>query len=806
MQSRLSQPHPSCSLSRWRPLNQARCSAAHSSSDRKNADVYSSISTEEPDAGPVSLMMSTTSSMSRRMTKPEVLAPAGGWPQLQAACENGADAVYFGLDLFSARARASNFTLEELGPVCAYLRERGVKGFVALNVLVFDNELDEVEKRIRAMAEAGVDAVIVQDLGVVLLMRMVAPNLPVHGSTQMSITSAEGASFAASLGVDRVVVGRELSIKEIESVRSKVRPNDVEVEAFVHGALCVSYSGQCFSSEAWGGRSANRGACAQACRMPYALIANGEVKEMGDERYLLSPQDLMAVELVPQLMAAGVSCFKIEGRLKGPEYVSTTTRAYRQAVDKAWEAFHDESLGGDIMSRREAADQAVKLSQRDRLDLEQVFSRGQDEMHRGLTPGYLLGTQHQMVVRGRNPRHRGQLLGRVSHVEEKAGLAPGEVVISAWISELLSPLSKGNGIVFDGGELEGEEAGGQVTDVSYWQGSKGKKTRVSLKLKEVVEPGEKEVCIKIAYRGETKVNVGNMIWKTKDADVEARMKASWNLPEREKRKSRVQVSVSGRLGEKLTIRLADEVDSCCASSLSELQLASKRCLSLADIEQAVGSLGDNALDVASIDSSDLHLDAGLFLPLSELKATRRTAVDLFMELKNKHGRDKGLAQDPILPKLLSSIAAVCVPLPHEPSDEVNLRLLCRTRSQVEAASKIPWLKEIIVDFLEVQGLKEAVSYAKGSGKKVVVATPRILKPDEERLWLFYLRLGPDALLIRSLGFLEKMIELGGAGASVPSAGDGIKVPELEGDFSLNASNGEFTASCAFLALLALLTP
>lgn len=338
---------------------------------RKNTQLYGSISSEdETNNGQAVSIMVCPAGAKVPLMKPEVLAPAGGWPQLQAACENGADAVYFGLDLFSARARASNFGLDELNNVCAYLRERGVKGFVALNVLVFDNELEEVEARIRAMAQAGVDAVIVQDLGVVQLMRRVAPHLPVHGSTQMSITSAEGASFAASLGIDRVVVGRELSIKEIASVRSKVKPDHVEVEAFVHGALCVSYSGQCFSSEAWGGRSANRGACAQACRMPYALIANGEIKEMGDEKYLLSPQDLMAVELVPDLIQAGVSCFKIEGRLKGPEYVSVTTRAYRQAVDKAWEILGNQNNDSPSDERLATAKEAVTLGKKDRSDLE----------------------------------------------------------------------------------------------------------------------------------------------------------------------------------------------------------------------------------------------------------------------------------------------------------------------------------------------------------------------------------------------------------------------------------------------------
>eukprot|EP00879_Flechtneria_rotunda_P017841 GHRR01018700.1.p1 GENE.GHRR01018700.1~~GHRR01018700.1.p1 ORF type:complete len:521 (+),score=109.15 GHRR01018700.1:527-2089(+) len=258
--------------------------------------------------------------------RPEVLSPAGGWPQLRAAVENGADAVYFGVTGFNARARATNFGPDEVPHVMAYLHERGVKGYMALNILVFNEELSCLEQLVRQIAEAGVDAVIVQDIGAVSLIRAVAPALPIHGSTQMSITSAEGADFAAGLGVTRVVVGRELSVREIAKLSSNT---SVEVEAFCHGALCVSYSGQCFSSEAWGGRSANRGQCAQACRMPYALLVDGQIKDLADINYLLSPQDLMALDHIPDMIAAGVGCFKIEGRLKGPEYVAATTAAYR---------------------------------------------------------------------------------------------------------------------------------------------------------------------------------------------------------------------------------------------------------------------------------------------------------------------------------------------------------------------------------------------------------------------------------------------------------------------------------------------
>jgi collagenase-like PrtC family protease len=330
-----------------------------------------------------------------------VLAPAGGWAQLRAAVANGADAVYFGCsDGFNARARAANFDAEtELPAVMKFLHENGVHGYMTLNTLVFEDELKACEALIRRAAAAGVDALIMQDVGAARLAAATAPSLHIHASTQMSVTDAAGARFASlHAGARRVVMARELSIAELSAVESTMATSTeestmnhnhsllpVEVEAFVHGALCVSYSGQCFSSEAWGGRSANRGECAQGCRLEYGLIADGELKEMGDERYLLSPQDLCGIDHVEQLVDAGVSCFKIEGRLKGPEYVAATTRHYRLATDRAWasrEARQQEKAKGKdkefFFSTAEATSNAKA-----REELALVFARAQDGEYDG---------------------------------------------------------------------------------------------------------------------------------------------------------------------------------------------------------------------------------------------------------------------------------------------------------------------------------------------------------------------------------------------------------------------------------------
>src|SRR3954466_13562751 len=221
---------------------------------------------------------STTTSEPTAPTRPapELLAPAGDWEAMRAAVANGADAVYFGLSNFNARYRAHNFTIEELPQVMSYLHGHNVKGFVTLNTLIFSDELPEAVRFVRAIAEAGADAVIVQDLGLARLIGRLAPGLHVHGSTQMTLTEPLGIEFVKRLGVRRGILARELSTSDVRKITSAT---DMPVEVFVHGALCVSYSGQCLTSEAIGGRSANRGQCAQACRLPYHLIVDGGVRD-----------------------------------------------------------------------------------------------------------------------------------------------------------------------------------------------------------------------------------------------------------------------------------------------------------------------------------------------------------------------------------------------------------------------------------------------------------------------------------------------------------------------------------------------
>ena len=310
---------------------------------RKSTELYKRLEEGRAEAAPAPI------------SKPVLLAPAGGWPQVEAAIKAGADAVYFGCAAgLNARARATNFGEDELPALMERLHEAGLEGYMCVNVLVFESEMAQAERLAKVAEAAGVDGLIVQDVGLASRLHAVAPSLPLHASTQMSTSDCDGARFAAeTLGARTVVLTRELSIDDIAAVTAAVPEANVEV--FVHGAMCVSYNGQCFSSEAWGGRSANRGQCAQQCRMPYGLLVDGELTELKDaSHYLLSPQDLCGVDHVPRLMAAGVRTFKIEGRLKSPEYVYVSTLTYRRAIDEAWDARNgkNKDAGGDAAEER----------------------------------------------------------------------------------------------------------------------------------------------------------------------------------------------------------------------------------------------------------------------------------------------------------------------------------------------------------------------------------------------------------------------------------------------------------------------
>ncbi len=507
--------------------------------------------------------------------RPELLAPAGDWACLKAAVENGADAVYFGLNRFNARMRAENFGTEQLPEIMAYLHRRGVKGYVTFNTLIFSHELAAAEQYLRAIITAGVDAVIVQDIGLCRLIRQLSPDFPLHGSTQMTVTSTAGVKFVRELGCQVVVLARECSIKEISRIMPEV--DNFPLEIFVHGALCVAYSGQCLTSEALGGRSANRGECAQACRMPYHLIVDGQEVALGDQNYLLSPQDLAGLELLPELVDLGLASFKIEGRLKSPEYVANITKVYRQALDAA-------------LGLRNTPDPA-----QDRYDLEMGFSRG-------LYTGWLAGIDHQALVHARFGKKRGVYLGHILEVTRQ------QVRI-----HLEAPLQAGDGVVFDCGHPDQDEEGGSVYGV-HAQGSEA-----------WLEFGHGHLDFR-------RIRVGDRLWKTKDPALERRVRQTF-AGEAPRFQRPLMLEVYGAVGEFLTVVARDEhgyqvrVRSAMPLVTADLQpLTSER------LREQLGRLGGTAFKLGTLSN---HLIAEVMIPLKELNRLRRAYVLQLDELRAK---------------------------------------------------------------------------------------------------------------------------------------------------------------------------
>jgi putative protease len=335
------------------------------------------------------------------MPKPELLAPVGSKEALFAAIENGADALYFGGTLFSARQFAYNFTNEELEQAIDYAHIRGVKAYVTMNTLLKDSELGKAGEYLHFLCNAGADAVIVQDIGILRLLRDQLPALPVHASTQMTIHNIEGVKFLKDLGVKRVVLARELSLDEIARIKSQ---SSIEIETFIHGALCFSYSGQCLLSSMIGGRSGNRGYCAQPCRKKYRI---GEI-----EGYLLSPKDLNMSEHIGALMGAGIDSFKIEGRMKRPEYVAGVVRVYRKLIDRA-------APGDDF-----------RVTKGEKDTLLQLFNRE-------FTTGYFFGNPGGRLMSRKYPYNRGTMLGKTVEYDSRTKLVS---------IDLKAPLRIGDGI------------------------------------------------------------------------------------------------------------------------------------------------------------------------------------------------------------------------------------------------------------------------------------------------------------------------------------------------------------------------
>ena len=722
---------------------------------------------------------------SQPVARPELLAPAGDWECAKAAVENGADAIYFGLDRFNARMRARNFTEADLPRLMEFLHRRGVRGYVSFNTLVFANELADAKRFLRACILEGVDAAIVQDVGICRLIRGLSPDFPIHASTQMTITSAAGVAFARELGCNLVVLARECSLKDIERIQAEQRAADaadlslapyrspLPLEVFVHGALCVAYSGQCLTSEALGGRSANRGECAQACRLPYDLIANGQPVPLGDRRYLLSPQDLAGVDLLPELLRLSVSSLKIEGRLKSPEYVANITRIYREALD----AMGRQREGGGQTPDPEGQRSAT-AGRNPKYEMEMAFSRG-------LYTGWFGGTNNQALVHARFPKKRGVYLGEVSRVQ-------GDRVFV----RLKGPLKPGDGVVFDAGRPDEQEEGGRVYEVGIQRSeTRSQKLEVRGGVFEVrgpvpgmgdptgaVRPVEAQLSFGRGDLDFRRVHVGDKLWKTSDPELDRRLRQTF-AGDQPRFQRPIEIEAHGGAGQPLTVIARDEGGHIAqAVSAMPLAPATNQPLTPARLAEQLGRLGGTPFKLGQLIS---RLEGAVLLPVSELNRLRRELVAELEAQREKPKRWVLRTERTTMAGRRIPDAGSQMPADGREGREAALELIVLVRSlpQLEAAMAAG-VATIYCELEDPKQYREAVAIHRQKRAGVIasrslaarpsslfVAPPRITKPGEEWILKQVRSSDADGYLVRNYDHLQFF-----AGC------------RCVGDFSLNVAN------------------
>ncbi|MGA2240845.1 MAG: DUF3656 domain-containing protein [Verrucomicrobiota bacterium] len=680
---------------------------------------------------------------------PELLAPAGDWNCARAAVENGADGIYFGFEKFNARMRADNFTGADLPKLMEFLHRRGVRGYVTLNTLVFENELADAEKYLRTMIAAGVDAVVVQDVGICRLIRQLSPDFPIHASTQMTITSAAGVEFARELGCNLVVLARECSIAEIEKIQRglndecqmmngmeagasspfAIRHSSFPLEVFIHGALCIAYSGQCLTSEALGGRSANRGECAQACRMPYELISDGKLAPLGDRKYLLSPQDLAGLEVLPELIRGGVASLKIEGRLKSPKYVANITRIYRQAIDNC--GMRNAECG--IATAKANPKYEIRNT---KYEMEMAFSRG-------LHTGWFGGTNHQQLVHARFGKKRGVFLGEVTRV-----LRDGVTI------RLEGPLKPGDGVVFDAGKPEENEEGGRVYEIR--KVGRGVPTAPKARLAAESKPYLNELRFGHGDIDFSRVHIGDKLWKTSDPELERRLRQSFE-GDTPKFQRPIEIEVHGVKGKPLILIVHDEFGNVATvESSMPLAKAEKQPLTTGRLREQLGRLGGTPFKLGELKN---NLSGEVLLPVSELNRLRR---EIAVELERLRAQPKRWTLNAVGSAGVSP-AVFGVPPNATAVAEAQLIALVRNLPQLEAALKCG-VTTVYCEFEDPKKYCEAVtlfhtaygceSAIRNPQSAIFVAPPRIFKLGEEWTLEQVRSCNADGYLVRNYDHLK----------------------------------------------------
>lgn len=652
----------------------------------------------------------------------ELLLPVGQKEMAEAAIQNGADAIYVGFPGFNARGRSYDFELEELRHIIELCHLNGVKVNLAFNIVIFENELPLVVESLKKVLPLKPDALIVQDLGLVRLVKEMCPEQVVHASTQMTITNDLAIQFLENLDIKRFVLGRENSLPEIKLIAERTQK---ELEVFVHGALCVSYSGQCFTSETLGGRSANRGQCAQSCRFSYDLIVDGEKQNLVDRTYLVSPKDLCGIAEIPELMKLGVKSFKVEGRLKTPEYVAQVAKSYRSIIERT-----------------------VKAQQTSENQIQNEKNKMAVAYSRGFFPGWLHGVNHQELVDGTFSAHRGLEIGKIIAINKKA--------MTIELSKKNLEIENGDGLLWMDGS---EKTGGSIYSISQ-EGSR----------------------LTVEFSNSTSLKpewVDSLVYLNHDRSQKKEIEKSLTDKSTFKRTA-VAVELTLALGEPLKAKVSDGRFEVALQTESVLGAAQKKPLTEDILFDEFNSL---AATVFKLDRNgfrtNLQAQPGLFLTHKEIKSLRQ---NIFAELTRLRKENKVDFKEPVVVRDLPVTSSESNK--DKSSMAMAFNVLLRNKEQVQdlvqavadKKLKASSIQSVCLEFEFGRDYQASVEKLKSCGLKTGIATTRILKPQEYINLKIIHSLNPDFILVRNLGalyYFKHVQKFSGA---------------LKGDFSLNVTN------------------
>lgn len=676
------------------------------------------------------MMTKTLNTALQANYKPEVLAPVGNWDMCLAAVHNGAGAIYIGMPGFNARARSHDHSFDELKEIILYCRLYGVQVHVAFNILIFEKELPTAIEGLKQLLPLQPDAIICQDVGLVRIIKKMAPDQVIHASTQMTISSAEHIEFLSDLDMQRYVLARENSLSEMKNIRSKT---DKELEVFVHGALCVAYSGQCLTSESMGGRSANRGQCAQTCRLDYQLNVNGKVENLGAQKYLVSPKDLFGIDEIAGLMDLKIDSFKIEGRYKPPEYVAAAAKLYSEKINEVL-ALPYEKVSSD----------ALKIS----------FSRD-------FFSGWLNGVNHNELVDGRFSSHRGLKTGHALSVKQDKKYP----TVKVFSSLLVHP---GDGLFF----------------VDHHE-----QMLFAARAYDVEALGNNEYLVNFEKGSDlSKLNSRSPMYINRSPARDKLLQQSYTDKHQLKRIP-ISIEVDAELGEPLRVTITDDqAHTVFAETEQLLTQAQNAPLDEAKVRKHFKALSGSVFE---LDRCDINIASGLFIQDKAIKKLRQTAItQLEAERLERKFNDAYLtlsaegiisSVDEQYPAELSVVNTKNQPSKVAGDSElIKLNVLVRDDAQIDALVDLPaqLLGTVYLDYKYGQQYEKSVDKIRALGFRAGIVTTRIFKAGREKLLGIINRIQPDVVLVRNAGAFEYFKQ----------KYKGQMPFELVGDFSFNITN------------------